>query len=79
MYEELLTEDEKNAMEKTAHGRIFKAHPDPINGEEFLTKLKELKKLSDMNSGAIVDCIREIVPNFRNEKEEKEEKEEITA
>ncbi len=72
MYEELLTEDEKNAMEKTAHGRIFKAHPDPIDGESFLLKLKELNKLADLNSSAIVDCIKDIVPNFKHE--DKEEK-----
>ncbi len=64
MYEELLTEDEQNAMEKTAHGRIFKAHPEPIDSEEFKEKIEELCQLAEMNSNAVVDCIAEIVPNF---------------
>ncbi|MBR0135391.1 MAG: polysaccharide biosynthesis protein, partial [Clostridia bacterium] len=66
MYEELLTEDEQNAMEKTAHGRIFKAHPEPIDSEEFKEKIEELCQLAEMNSNAVVDCISEIVPNFNH-------------
>lgn len=69
MYEELLTDDEKNAMEKTAHGRIFKAHPEPIDPEVFGDQLDELSELALANSAAVVDCIREIVPNFRREDE----------
>ena len=61
---ELLTPDELNAMEKTAHGRIFKAHPEPIDDEEFNEKLEELKKLAELGRSGVVDCIGEIVPNF---------------
>ena len=67
MYEELLTDDEKNAMEKTAHGRIFKAHPEPIDPEVFGDQLNELCELARMNSSAVVDCIHEMVPNFKND------------
>lgn len=64
MYEELLTDDEQNAMEKTAHGRIFKALPEPVDAEAFDDKLTELCELARMNSSAVIDCISEIVPNF---------------
>ncbi|MBQ3850335.1 MAG: polysaccharide biosynthesis protein [Clostridia bacterium] len=64
MYEELLTDDEQNAMEKTAHGRIFKALPEPVDAEAFDDKLAELCELARMNSSAVIDCISEIVPNF---------------
>ncbi|MBO4562356.1 MAG: polysaccharide biosynthesis protein [Clostridia bacterium] len=70
MYEELLTEEERNAMEKTAHGRILKAHPDPIDSLFFLEKLKELRELAEINSSAVVSCIEEIVPNFKHEERE---------
>lgn len=66
MYEELLTPDEQNAMERTAHGRIFKAHPEPIDGEAFKEKLDELYELAEMNSNGVLECISEIVPNFRH-------------
>ena len=69
MYEELLTDDEQNAMEKTAHGRIFKARPQPIDPEVFKDQLDELCELARMNSSAVVDCIREMLPNFRNTSE----------
>ena len=64
MYEELLTPDEENAMEKTAHGRIFKAHPEARDTDEFRIKLDELNALADMNSTGVIDCITELVPNF---------------
>ncbi|MBR3383478.1 MAG: polysaccharide biosynthesis protein [Clostridia bacterium] len=64
MFEELLTEDELNDMEKTAHGRIFKAHPLQVDPDEFSERLSELCELAEMNSNAVVDCIAEIVPNF---------------
>lgn len=68
MYEELLTPDELNAMEKTAHGRIMKAHPEQIDPEVFYEKLEELRSLANINSAAIVDCLEEIVPNFNHKK-----------
>ncbi|MBO4848122.1 MAG: polysaccharide biosynthesis protein [Clostridia bacterium] len=67
MYEELLTKEEQDAMEKTAHGRIFKAHPDPIDSLSFLEKLKELRELAELNSTGVVECIAEMVPNFHHE------------
>ena len=71
MYEELLTPDELNAMEKTAHGRIFKAHPEQIDSTVFWEKIDELLELASMNSRGVIDCIAEIVPNFSHgEKEE---------
>jgi FlaA1/EpsC-like NDP-sugar epimerase len=67
MYEELLTPDELNAMEKTAHGRIFKAHPEPVDEEVFGDKIDELIALAEINSSAVVECISEIVPNFHHD------------
>ena len=75
MYEELLTSDEQNAMVKTVHGRIFKAFPEPIDPEVFNDQLNELCELARMNSSAVVDCIHEILPNFKNGNDnDKEEK-----
>ena len=67
MYEELLTQEEMDAMEKTAHGRIFKARMEPVDPELFRERLDELCELARMNSDAVVDCISELVPNFRHE------------
>ena len=67
MYEELLTPDEVNAMEKTSHGRIMKAHPEPIDDEVFNEKLEELKELAEVNSIGVVECIEEILPNFNHQ------------
>lgn len=68
MYEELLTPDEVNAMEKTSHGRIMKAHPEQIDSEVFYEKLDELHSLAEINSYAVIECIEEIVPNFNHKK-----------
>ena len=72
VYEELLTPEEQKAMERTAHGRIFKAKPEPIDEEVFRDKLDELCALAEINSPAVVDCIAEIVPNFKREKNQEE-------
>ena len=72
MYEELLTPEEQKAMERTAHGRIFKAKPEPLDNEVFREKLEELCELAEINSPAVVDCIMEIVPNFRRESKPEE-------
>ncbi len=72
MYEELLTPEEQKAMERTAHGRIFKAKPEPIDSEVFNEKLEELYELAEMNSPAVVECIAEIVPNFKREEKNTE-------
>jgi len=72
MYEELLTPDELNKMEKTAHGRIFKAKPEQLDAAEFNDKLDELYKLAELGSSGVVDCIADILPNFHHaENEEK--------
>ena len=73
MYEELLTPDELNKMEKTAHGRIFKAKPEPLDSEEFDEKLKELGELAEMGSDGVVDCIAEMLPNFHHAENENQQ------
>lgn len=67
MYEELLTPEEVSKMEKTSHGRIMKAHPEPVDEEEFEKQLEELRNLAEMNSAGVIDCIEEIVPNFNHQ------------
>ena len=67
MYEELLTPEEEKAMERTAHGRIFKAKPEPVDEEQLREKLEELYELAKLNSAAVVECLEEIVPNFKHE------------
>lgn len=71
MYEELLTPDEMNAMEKTAHGRIFKAHPEKYDARDFVEKLDELSSLAEANSNAVVACIEDMVPTFTHNAEKK--------
>lgn len=73
MYEELLTPEELNKMEKTAHGRIFKAKPEPLDSEEFNEKIEELHKLADLGSDGVVECISDILPNFHHAESESKE------
>lgn len=79
MFEELLTPDEMNAMEKTAHGRIFKAHPEPIDSEVFDEKLEELISLAEINSKGVIASIAELVPNFKHGPEQENEQDEKEA
>ncbi len=67
MYEELLTPDENNAMEKTAHGRIFKAHPEEFDEERFELQLDELRRLAEINSNSVVECMKEMIPTFNHQ------------
>lgn len=68
MYEELLTPEEKKEMEKTAHGRIMKARPVEVDEQVFNEKIDELLALADANSMGVIGCIKEIVPNFEQNK-----------
>ncbi len=70
MYEELLTSEEQKKMEKTAHGRIMKARPVEIDDDVFNEKIRELLALADANSAAVIDCIKELVPNFKHDDSE---------
>ena len=72
MYEELLTSEEQKKMEKTAHGRIMKARPVEIDDDVFNEKIRELLALADANSAAVIDCIKELVPNFKHDDSEPE-------
>ena len=57
-------------MEKTAHGRIFKAKPEPLDSDEFNEKIAELQTLSELGSAGVVQCIEEILPNFHHAENE---------
>lgn len=67
MFEELLMDDEQDKMVKTAHGRIFKAHPSVIDHETFLEQLYDLLTAAQNNDSSVTEKIRCIVPNYRQE------------
>lgn len=74
MYEELLMDDEQDKMVKTAHGRIFKAHPSVIDHDVFLEQLYDLLTAAQNNDRSVVEKIRCIVPNYRQEQIEHKRK-----
>ena len=74
MYEELLMDDEQDKMVKTAHGRIFKAHPAQIDHDTFQTKLEALLDTAQEEPQKVIAELHELVPNFHNDADRKETK-----
>jgi len=59
-------DEEADKMQKTEHGRIFKAHPSEIDHEAFRTELDKLLQMADRGDPHLEDQIRTIVPNFKH-------------
>ncbi len=66
MYEELLMDDEEDKMVKTAHGRIFKAHPASIDHDAFVQKMNALLDAAQSNDDSVIPLLQELVPNFHH-------------
>ena len=64
--EELLMDEEADKMQKTEHGRIFKAHPSEIDRDSFRLELGALLSMADRNDPHLEEQIKKIVPNFRH-------------
>ncbi len=64
--EELLMDEEADKMQKTAHGRIFKAHPSEINRVRFRVELGTLLELAECDDSRLEQQIRVLVPNFEH-------------
>ena len=68
--EELLMDEEADKMQKTAHGRIFKAHPSEIDRVRFRVELGTLLELAELNDPRVEDQIKVLVPNFEHRQNE---------
>ena len=69
MYEELLMADEAGEMDKTAHGRIFRAHPAKVDEKSFDRKLDELIRAAASNNDDLIARLKDIVPSFAPQSE----------
>ena len=69
LYEELLMSEE--GLESTMNNRIFVGNQIPIDPEDFIQKLYDLKSvLPTGNSELIISKLRQIVPTFKHEERE---------
>lgn len=66
--EELLMDEEADKMQKTAHGRIFKAHPSEIDQVRFRVELGMLLELANIDDPRLENQIKVLVPNFEHRK-----------
>ena len=64
--EELLMDEEADKMQKTEHGRIFKAHPSEIDRDTFRLELGALLRMAETGDPHLEEQIQKIVPNFRH-------------
>ena len=71
MYEELMMDDERSAMTRTAHDLIFVAPPIPMEDEEFRAALDILEAASHRNDQSVVDALERVVSTYHPNREEK--------
>ncbi|MEE1199328.1 MAG: nucleoside-diphosphate sugar epimerase/dehydratase [Christensenellales bacterium] len=65
LHEELMMEDERKHMERTAHDKIFVAPPVPINEDDFDVQLCRLQEASERcDDKAVVRLLVEIVGTY---------------
>ena len=64
LYEELMTHDERSAMERTEHDRIMIAPPIPQDADCFEKQLQVLEAAADHNDARVVAVLHEIVASF---------------
>ena len=65
MYEELLTDSEKEKMRLTAHSKISVAPPVPFDEEILLSQIALLEKAAWQNTGAIRSLLQAIVETYQ--------------
>ncbi|MBE5776753.1 MAG: polysaccharide biosynthesis protein [Clostridiales bacterium] len=71
LYEELLMDQEADAMTRTAHDLIFVAPPIPMEENVFLRQLGDLETMCEENSADIVEKLKETVSTFHPQNERK--------
>jgi len=64
MFEELALDEEEQSMMETAHNRIFRTKPLPIDDEAFPLKLRSLMAAAQRNDADLLTRMQELVPNF---------------
>ncbi len=65
LYEELILEEEKSDLQ--IHNKIFVTKSTPIDTQMFEKQLDSLKNAAFKDHDRIIDCIKELVPNFKPE------------
>ena len=71
LYEELLMDQEADAMTRTAHDLIFVAPPIPMEENLFIKQLGDLEVMCEENSKDIVEKLKETVTTFHPQNEKK--------
>ncbi len=66
MYEELVMDDEDQAMEPTSHNRIMRAQPTQSIAPHFQQKLEALLAAASACEGDILPLLSDVLPNFRH-------------
>ena len=70
LYEELLMDNERNAMTRTAHDKIFVAPPIAIQEDAFERQLVALKKAAeDDDADRVVNLLVDIVGTYAPNRE----------
>lgn len=64
MYEELIMGEEKVAMEKTCHEKIFVAHPLDVDPATFEQQLHELRQAAEQRPELAEEMLHRVVPNY---------------
>ncbi len=64
LYEELLTDAERNKMTRTAHRKIFVANVEPVGDEQYEQMLAILREAAEKNDEHAVEAIAKVVPTF---------------
>ena len=64
MYEELTLDEEEQSLLETAHNRIYRTQPLPIDDKAFPDKLNALMQASMQNDPNLLDLLMDLVPNY---------------
>ncbi|MDO4740685.1 MAG: nucleoside-diphosphate sugar epimerase/dehydratase [Eubacteriales bacterium] len=64
MYEELMMDDERSKMTRTAHNKIFVAPAIPMDDALFHRQLASLSEAAAHNDETVVSSLRQIVPTY---------------
>lgn len=64
LYEELLTDAERNKMTRTAHRKIFVANVEPVGDEQYEQMLEILREAAEKNDEHAIEAIAKVVPTF---------------
>jgi len=67
LYEELLTDRERNAMERTAHEKIMIAPAAPQDPDVFAAQLAALRTAAEHNDAGVIQALIDMVPGFTSD------------